>query len=171
MEDGLELVLVREDLNDGPQESTINVFHESPTVDIGQFLRALQLQDCRDNVWELNLVHAFEQIVCVHIEVFGLILAKVVDVHLGFVARAQLMAPRGVNGQHIAPCLCLLNNHAGRVLDFLHDSKWICIIQSLRSLVAHVDNSGTVKNRKEVFAEEVNEVIEPVERAEDGSLL
>lgn len=34
-----------------------------------------------------------------------------------------------------------------------------------------MDNSGTVKNRKEVFAEEVNEVIEPVEGAEDGSLL
>lgn len=60
MENVLEFITFRQNLDDGTQEATIDVLHEALAVDVGNLFGVLQAEDGRYNVWELLPVHAFE---------------------------------------------------------------------------------------------------------------
>ena len=188
MEDVLELISVRQDLNHCAQKPAIDVLDELFAVDIADFLRVLQPQNSRNDVWELLCVHLAEERVSVHVEVLSLVLPQIVHIK-GIDAVVRLIASACVNRQRstaaiiaIVRCSCLLLEHETLVvlllLGLLDDHlRWllldfalfndahrtVVLALTLILLVLKMNRPSTIKNGQEVLPEEVNEVVEPVE--------
>ena len=67
MEDVCKLVSIGQDLDDCAQEAAIDVLDQLLAVNIANFLRVLQPQDRRDDIWELLLVHLAQERVRIRI--------------------------------------------------------------------------------------------------------
>ena len=70
----VELFLLRQNLDDSPQESAIDVLHKSLAISVNYFPRMFQSQNSRYNVRELLFIHLFKQLGCVLIQTLFLAL-------------------------------------------------------------------------------------------------